>query len=152
MTPRSTPAPPRQGAASEGKPKAEAGPKADRLAIVLIDHGSRREEANRQLEVLADAVRVREPDAIVRTAHLEIAEPLLPAAIDDCVREGARAIVIHPYFLGPGRHTSEDIPRLVDEARARHAGVTIHISRHLGIHEKLVDVVLERIRECDDQR
>jgi sirohydrochlorin ferrochelatase len=141
MRSRSTPDP---------MPNLEAQPEADRLAIVLIDHGSRREEANRQLEVLADAVRGREPDAIVRTAHLEIAEPRLSVAIDDCVREGARAIIVHPYFLGPGRHTSEDIPRLVDEARARHAGVTIQISRHLGIHEKLVDVVLERIRECDD--
>lgn len=149
MTSRSTPAPP-QGTTPEPMPNPEARTKADQLAIVLIDHGSRREEANLQLEVLADAVRRREPDAVVRTAHLEIAEPRLSMAIDDCVREGARVIIVHPYFLGPGRHTSEDIPRLVDEARARHTGVTIQISRHLGIHDKLVDVVLERIHECDD--
>jgi sirohydrochlorin ferrochelatase len=151
MTHRSTPEPPKD-TTPDPVPNVEAHPKVDRLAIVLIDHGSRREEANRQLEVLADAVRGREPDAIVRTAHLEIAEPRLSLAIDDCVREGARAIIVHPYFLGPGRHTSEDIPRLVDEARARHAGVAIQISRHLGIHDKLVDVVLERIHECDEQQ
>ena len=127
-------------------------PQSVRLAIVLIDHGSRREAANRQLEILAEKVREREPHAIVRTAHLEIVEPSLAAAIDDCVADGARAIVVHPYFLGPGRHTREDIPRLVETARARHADVSIQISAPLGIHDKLVDVVLERVHECKDRQ
>jgi len=58
--------------------------------------------------------------------------------------------VIHPYFLGPGRHTSEDIPRLVAQAKVRHPEVLLRISAPLGIHDKLVDVVLERVRESGD--
>ena len=119
-------------------------------AIVLIDHGSRRAEANQQLEELALKIRAREPQTIVQTAHLEIAEPDLDAAIDACVKAGARTIVIHPYFLGPGRHTSEDIPRLVAQAKVRHPEVLLRISAPLGIHDKLVDVVLERVRESGD--
>ena len=119
-------------------------------AIVLIDHGSRRAEANLQLEELAGKIREREPDTIVRTAHLEIAKPSLGEAIDACVSAGARAIVVHPYFLGPGRHTSEDIPRQVQEASARHPDVLLRTSAPLGIHDKLVDVVLERVNEGRD--
>ncbi len=119
-------------------------------AIVLIDHGSRRAAANWQLEELAQKIREREPETIVRTAHLEIAEPSLGDAIDACVNAGAREIVVHPYFLGPGRHTSEDIPRQVQEASARHPGVLLRTSAPLGIHEKLVDVVLERVNEGND--
>jgi sirohydrochlorin ferrochelatase len=121
-------------------------------AIVLIDHGSRRAEANQQLEELALKIRAREPQTIVQTAHLEIADPDLDAAIDSCVKEGARTIVIHPYFLGPGRHTSEDIPRLVAQAKARHPEVLLRISAPLGIHDKLVDVVLDRVRESGDSK
>ena len=121
-------------------------------AIVLIDHGSRRDEANLQLEELASLIRAREPQTVVETAHLEIAPPSLSDAVDACVKQGARTIVIHPYFLGPGRHTSEDIPRLVEEASARHPGIELQVSAPLGIHHKLVDVVLERVKDCSAPR
>lgn len=117
---------------------------------MLIDHGSQRAEANLQLEELARKIRLREPATMVRTAHLEIAEPKLGEAIDACVREGATAIVVHPYFLGPGRHTSEDIPRLVREASAKHPDVELRISAPLGVHDKLVEVVLERVADSAD--
>jgi sirohydrochlorin ferrochelatase len=121
-------------------------------AIVLIDHGSRRAEANEQLEELARKIRAREPETIVQTAHLEIAAPGLGEAIDVCVAGGARAIVVHPYFLGPGRHTSEDIPQQVAEASARHPDIDLRVSAPLGVHDKLVDVVLERVLECRSPR
>ena len=35
------------------------------------------------------------------------------------VAAGAREIVVHPDFLGPGRHSREDIPRMAMEAAAR---------------------------------
>ena len=34
--------------------------------ILLVDHGSRRPEANAQLEALAERLRRRVPDAVVR--------------------------------------------------------------------------------------
>ena len=122
-------------------------PQSPARAIVLIDHGSRRAEANEQLEELAAKIRQREPDTIVQTAHLEIAEPNLSEAVAACVKQGARVVVVHPYFLAPGRHTSEDIPRLVAEASAQHPEVEVRLSPPLGIHDKLVDVVLERVSE-----
>ena len=117
------------------------------LAIVLIDHGSRRPEANAQLEALARRVATRRPDALVRTAHLELAEPSLPHAIDECVAAGAHTVVVHPFFLGPGRHTTEDIPRQTAEARSRHPGVSIETTAPLGVSEAMVDIVMTRIEE-----
>ena len=63
-------------------------------------------------------------------------------------RTGADAIVVHPYFLGPGNHTRNDIPKLVAAAAARHADLEITISDPLGLHTKLIDVVLERISDA----
>ena len=116
-----------------------------RRAIVLVDHGSRRPEAEAQLEELAARVAARLPDRVVRIAHLELVPPTLGDGIDACVAAGASEIVVHPFLLAPGRHALEDIPRLVAEAARRHPDVTVRVSEPLGLHEKLVDVVLERI-------
>lgn len=123
-----------------------------RPAILLVDHGSRRPEANAQLETLAGELRARAPDRLVAVAHLELAEPTIAQAIDACVVAGATEVVVHPYFLSPGMHTSRDIPRIVAEAAARHPGLRARVSAPLGLHPKLVDVVLERVREAEAQR
>ena len=114
-------------------------------AVLLVDHGSRRAEANAQLEALAQALRRRLPERIVHIAHLEVAEPTVEQGFAACVAAGAQEIVVHPWFLSPGRHTREDLPRLVERARTAHGELRVSISEPLGLHEKLIDVVIERI-------
>ena len=117
-------------------------------AILLVDHGSRRPEANAQLEALAERVRARVRDRFVTVAHMELSEPSIAQAIEACVAAGAEEIVVHPFFLGPGSHTTRDIPRLVADAAALHAGVRARVGPPLGLDEKLVDLVLERIEQA----
>jgi sirohydrochlorin ferrochelatase len=116
-------------------------------AILLVDHGSRRPEANAQLEQLAALVGERVPDTIVRFAHMELATPDIATAIAQCAAAGARELVVHPYFLAPGNHSTHDIPRQVNEAAGRHPGLTVRVSEPLGLHPKLVDVILDRVDE-----
>jgi len=116
-------------------------------AIVLVDHGSRRDEANRTLEEVAALVRAAAPDRVVRAAHMELAAPSVAEAVDACVAEGAREVVVVPYFLAPGRHSTRDIPRLAREAAARHPGVAVRVAEPLGTHPKLAELVLERARD-----
>ncbi len=116
--------------------------------ILLVDHGSRRAEANALLDEVAQRVRLRVPDRVVCVAHMELASPGIAEGLDACVVAGADDIVVHPYFLGPGSHTSRDIPRLVAEAARRHPGVRVAISAPLGLHEGLVDAVLERVENA----
>jgi len=117
-------------------------------AILLIDHGSRRAEANTLLEDVADQVRRRAPESIVEVAHMEIAEPDIGEGIETCVEKGATHIIVHPFFLGPGRHTSEDIPAQVERAGQRHPHVRIRISEPLGNHAALIDVILDRVSDA----
>jgi sirohydrochlorin ferrochelatase len=121
-------------------------------AIVLVDHGSRRAEANAQLEALAERLREREPGTLVVTAHLEVAQPDIAAALALCASAGAREVVVLPWFLAPGRHTAEDIPRAVAAARERLPSLCVRIGEPLGLDTRLVDVALARIadaREAD---
>jgi sirohydrochlorin ferrochelatase len=124
-------------------------PEASR-AIVLVDHGSRRAEANAQLEAVAEALRRRSGAARVHIAHLELAEPSIGAAIDACAAEGVAEVVLVPWFLGPGRHTSTDIPEQAAAAARRHAGLRLRIADPLGLHDKLLDVLLERAARARD--
>ena len=116
-------------------------------AVLLVDHGSRRKEANAQLDTLARLVRARMPDRFVAAAHLELEPPSVTVGIDACAAAGAEEIVIHPFFLAPGRHSAEDLPRLAREGSIQHPGVSIRLGAPLGLHPRLVDAVLERIDE-----
>jgi len=120
-------------------------------AVLLVDHGSRRAEANAQLDELVTQVSSRLPHLVVRGAHLELVPPDVPAGIDACVRAGAREVLIHPFFLTPGRHAREDLPRLAADGERRHPGVAIRVGGPLGLHPLLVDAVLARIAEADGQ-
>jgi sirohydrochlorin ferrochelatase len=117
-------------------------------AILLVDHGSRRAAANELLGQIAERLRERTPSCVVEIAHMEIAPPDIATGIAACAAAGADEIVVLPYFLGPGLHTSETIPTLVEEAARAHPGVEIRIGAPLGVHPRLVDVILDRIREA----
>jgi len=118
-------------------------------AILIVDHGSRRRESNAQLEALAERVRVRDPERFVTIAHMDLAEPSIAAGLAACAEAGVSEIVVHPYFLGPGHHTQRDIPHLVDEARRQHPEIVVRISAPLGLDDRIVDIVLERIDAAD---
>jgi len=111
-------------------------------AILLVDHGSRRPEANAQLDALAALVRERS-DAIVHVAHMELAPPTIRVSFAACVEAGAEEVVVVPCFLAPGRHASEDIPRLVAEAAAPHR-VRWRVTDVFGAHPLLAELVLVR--------
>jgi sirohydrochlorin ferrochelatase len=114
-------------------------------AIVLIDHGSREPAANAVVEEVAAALRARLPGRPIEVAHLELAPPDLGQAIARCVERGARAVVVLPFFLAPGRHSARDVPGLAAEAARRHPGVSIRVAEPLGAHPALVEAVLDRI-------
>lgn len=113
-------------------------------AILLVDHGSRRDAANEALASAARLVQSMVGAVIVRHAHMELAPPTIAEAFAQCVAAGATEIVVFPYFLGEGRHVSEDIPRLVLEAAERHPGVAHRVVAPFGGHPGLAEIVLER--------
>ena len=107
----------------------------DKPALVLVDHGSDVEEANLLLDRIVKELRARGDHGMVRVAHMELAPPSLSDAFSACAQRGAASIVIVPYFLAPGRHVSEDIPRMAREAAERCPGVRWAVAEPLGFDE-----------------
>ena len=114
-------------------------------ALLLVDHGSRRAEANAALDALAEQVRAAEPGRVVQTAHMELAAPSVADGFAACVAAGAREVVVVPVFLARGSHGAEDVPALARRAAARHPGVPIRVTDALGLDERIADVVVERV-------
>src|SRR5687768_7594592 len=111
-------------------------------AIIIVDHGSIRSAANEMLEDLAAMLRAETSDRVY-TAHMELAAPTLEQAFDAAAAGGADFIFVFPYFLAPGRHSREDIPRMCAEAAARHPNLQWHCSGPIGLDRIMVDLILE---------
>ena len=118
-------------------------------AVLLVDHGSRLAEANAILEQIAERVRLRLPDHLVAIAHMEQGAPSVEEAFELLVGQGATDVVVHPYFLAPGRHSSRDIPALAERSASRHPGLRVRVGKPLGVHDGVVEAVLARVREAD---
>ena len=118
-----------------------------RTAALLIAHGSRRAEANADLVKLADAVRATSQFGIVEIAYLELAQPDIPAGADACVSRGAQRVLMMPYFLSAGVHVRNDLQKFQQNFREKYPGVEFDVCEPLGLHPKLVEVVIERLRE-----
>ena len=116
-------------------------------AILLIAHGSRRAEANADLEHIAQGLRDRGESAPVVCSYLELASPTIEDGGTACVERGARDVVMLPYFLSPGVHVREDLLTARNALAERFPGVTFHLAEPLGRHPLLLDVVEARIRE-----
>jgi sirohydrochlorin ferrochelatase len=114
-------------------------------AILIVDHGSTREEANAMLSCMANLVQhLVGTDVVVRYAHMELAEPSIARGFADCVEAGADEVIAFPYMLSPGKHSTRDIPRLVAEAAAAHRDVQYRVTPAFGVHEKLGELILTR--------
>jgi sirohydrochlorin ferrochelatase len=122
--------------------------KSAKLGIILVDHGSRREESNRLLVDVVRQFAEASGHEIVESAHMELAEPSIAAAFARCVERGATTVVVFPYFLLPGRHWHEDIPRMAAEAAADHPGVRHVVTAPFGLHPLMSEVIQQRIDEC----
>jgi sirohydrochlorin ferrochelatase len=122
--------------------------------IIIVDHGSRLEQSNRMLEDVAAlfAQRFAEMYDIVEPAHMELAEPSIAAAYARCVARGATRVVVAPFFLGPGKHWTGDIPRLTLEASKQHPGSAYHVTMPLGIDELILELLRKRVESCEGNR
>jgi sirohydrochlorin ferrochelatase len=121
-----------------------------KTGIIIVDHGSRRGESNALLEEVAKlfGARFREKYEIVEPAHMEIAEPSIGTAYAACAKRGAQRIVVCPFFLGPGKHWTSDIPRLTAEAAEKFPKTQYHVTMPLGVDDLILELLEKRVGFC----
>jgi sirohydrochlorin ferrochelatase len=118
-----------------------------KTAVLLIAHGSRREEANADLRRTAEALDLRMPERLVETAYLELEPPTIPEGLARCRDQGASEIRMTPYFLSAGAHVMTDLSRFRDAFAVENPDILVKLCPPLGGHPLMIDILLQRVEE-----
>lgn len=111
-------------------------------ALIVIVHGSPREESNIDMYAVVEEVRATQKHLYVQVGFLECNDPDIPKAIEKCIDAGADRIIAVPYFLHAGRHVADDLPTFLEEANAQHPQVEFLMGDYLGREPLLAKVLL----------
>jgi sirohydrochlorin ferrochelatase len=118
------------------------------VAVLLIAHGSRRAEANADLQQLAQLVASQGGYAIVEIAYLELSPPTIADGGRACVQRGASRVLMMPYFLSAGVHVVQDLEEARQELSSEFPHVQFELCPHLGLHPLMTQIVLSRLQEA----
>lgn len=119
-------------------------------AALLMAHGSRRANANAELAQLAQMLTATNRYEIVEIAYLELADPSIVEGGRACVSRGAKRVLMLPYFLSAGTHVVDDLERFRGELAQEFSEVEFRLCPPLGLHPKMLDIVLDRLNEGND--
>jgi len=114
--------------------------------ILLVGHGSRNRDGNRETLHFAAQWRERHPEWRIEVCFIEHAEVLLTDGLDRAAREAERVLVI-PFILNAAGHVKMEVPAALEKARLRHPGVEFGVTRHLGMGREIFAVLQGRL-EC----
>jgi sirohydrochlorin ferrochelatase len=117
-------------------------------ALLIIAHGSPREESNEDVYSVASRVRETARFDRVHVGFLDCNEPDIAAAARECVNAGAGRVVCVPYFLHLGRHVALDIPQILLGCAAEFADVEFLLTPLIGTSATMTDILLQRAREA----
>ena len=117
-------------------------------AVILIGHGSRAAGADGDMEKIAEGLREKS-GGIVETCRMSGLGIPFDEAFDQCVRRGAKSVIVLPYFLHFGVHLREDIPEILRTAARRRPEIRLVLGRHLGYDDALVNLLAKRIGESE---
>ena len=117
--------------------------------ILILAHGSKRQETEVILNSLIEKVKVKTGEEHVYPAFLQFSELNLEKGIKNLVEKGASCIKIMPMFIFDGVHVTQDIPNELKEIIAKYPQVKIKISGHIGDDDKLADIIVDRINSLD---
>lgn len=113
--------------------------------LLVIGHGSRRDEANAAVRELVGLLAGDPGWDAVEPAYLELVEPGIGAGYAALVGRGCTEIVVHPFFLFAGNHTVHDIPAALTAAGATFPDTRWTLTAPLGLHPGVLAAVRSRI-------
>ncbi|MBI3637027.1 MAG: sirohydrochlorin chelatase [Candidatus Rokubacteria bacterium] len=119
--------------------------------VLLVGHGSREQPGNDEFLRFCEAARPHLGPEALETCFIELTTPLVPESLDRCVEGGARRIVMLPVILMAAGHVKVELPHELDEAKERHPGVDFRYGRHIGLDPLVIQIVMQRLAEVEDQ-
>ena len=118
-------------------------------ALIVIAHGSRREESNNEIVEMVTRISLQLEAGyeLVQHAFLELCEPSLPTAVESVVNKGAKEIFVYPFFLNSGNHVQWDIPSMIEELNTTYTSCEIHMLTHFGKQVDIASLITQHVSQ-----
>ncbi len=111
-----------------------------KTTILLVGHGSRNKEGNREIEAFATTWRAKNPQWRIEICFIEFAEVLIDQGLDNAANGSDRVIIV-PLILNAAGHVKMEIPHHIADGRKRHPNVAFIYARHLGASERILEIL-----------
>ena len=108
--------------------------------LLLVGHGSRNRDGNKEILHFAAQWRERHPDWRIEVCFIEHAEVLLDDGLDRAAKN-SRQVVVIPFILNAAGHVKMELPAALEAARLRHPGIDFAVTRHLGMGREIFAVL-----------
>ncbi len=118
--------------------------------ILLVGHGSRHAEGNREIEVFSGHWREQHPDWHIETCFIEFADVLLDRGLDNAAQHAAKnsgRVIVTPLILNAAGHVKMEIPHFIADARRRHPQIEFVYARHLGANDAILGILKRNLRQ-----
>ena len=115
--------------------------------VVLIGHGSSDKNAHDAFVYAANGIRPYYRN--VKFCFLELDRPNIEEGLGQSIAGNPHLILLVPYFLHKGAHIKRDVSNDLNAALDKYNFKNAFMARHLGVDEKLADIILERAREVE---
>jgi sirohydrochlorin ferrochelatase len=122
-------------------------PKKD-IDVLIIGHGSKDPNAQMALNYIVNGL--KQSYRNVNRCWLEIEQPDIVTGIKTCEKNNPEILVIIFYFLHEGAHVKTDINNDLLPALKNSTIKKVYVTKHLGVDEKMVDLILERAKEVEN--
>lgn len=124
----------------------------DNTTVLLVGHGSRNPDGNKEILHFAAQWRERHPVWRIEVCFIEHADVLLSEGLDRAAK-GAQRVLLIPFILNAAGHVKMELPAALEAARARHPEVKFTVTRHLGLGREILFVLqgqLDRLMKALD--
>lgn len=122
-------------------------PKKD-VDVLIIGHGSKDPNAQMSLNYIVDGLRQNYRN--VNRCWLEIEQPDIIEGIKTCEKNNPQVLVIVFYFLHEGAHVKTDINNDLLPALKNSNIKKVCITKHLGADETMIELIIERAKEVEN--
>jgi len=119
-------------------------------AVLLVGRGSPDASATQELEEAAKFLRSQFRCHFMTTSFVDRSKPSVPEGLEACRASGAKGIVVLPCLLFHGIVLGR-IHHAVGAFKSSHPDFSLTVAPCLGVHSKLVDLVVSRIHQCESQ-
>ncbi|WP_100331150.1 sirohydrochlorin chelatase [Bacillus xiapuensis] len=116
-------------------------------AVLYICHGSRVKKGCQEALDFIERCKPLTDVKIQEACFLELAEPTIEQGFSRCVERGATEIIVFPFLLLEAGHAKKDIPAALSKVSAKFPKVRTVYKKPVGVHEKMIDILIERMTE-----